>query len=73
MLCVYIVSTPSDTSLTYPPPFIPIAGDYSSVGIVVGGASGGFIGGVLLMATIAGCVTAAVFYRNKSKPNTKAV
>ena len=77
LVCVYIVSAPSDTrAMSFPPsPFSPIAGDCSfvGVGVGVGGASGGFIGGVLLSAAIAGCVAAAVFYRDKCKPNAKAV
>ena len=67
---MFIASTPT---LSYPAPFIPIACDCSCVGAGVGGASGGFIGGVLLTAAIAGCVAAAVFYRNKSKLNTKTM
>ena len=60
--------------MPFPPsPFPPIAGDCSFVGVGVGGASGGFIGGVLLTAAIAGCVTAAVFYRDKRKLNTKTM
>ena len=54
-----------------PLPFIPIASDCSCVGVGVGGTSGGFIGGVLVTAVIAGCVAAAVFYRDRSKLNTK--
>ena len=65
MLHVHIVE------LCHISPFIPIACDCSCVGVGVGGASGGFIGGVLLTAAIAGCVAAAVFYRDKRKLKTK--
>ena len=75
LLCVYIVSAPSDTrAMPFPPsPFSPIACDCSFVGVSVGGASGGFIGGVLFTAAIAGCVAAAVFHREKRKLNTATV
>ena len=59
--------TPSDTATLPYPPFIPIACDCSCVDVGVGGASGGFIGGVLLTAAITGCVVAAVFYREQVK------
>ena len=44
---------------------------YSS-SVVMGAAVGGFIGGVLLTAAIAGCLAAAVFYRGKRELNTMA-
>ena len=47
-----------------------IASDSSSV--AVGAAIGGFIGGVLLTATIAGCLATAVFYRGKREQTTVA-
>ena len=43
----------------------------SSVGACVGAAGGGFIGG-LLTATLAGCLTCAVFYRIRTNREVTA-
>ena len=42
------------------------------VGVVVGAAIGGFVGGVLLTAAIGGCLACAVFCRSRAKREVTA-
>ena len=45
---------------------------FSCVGVGVGAAGGGFIGGVLLTAAIATCLACAVFYRIRTNREVTA-
>ena len=42
------------------------------VGVVVGAAIGGFVGGILLTAAIGGCLACAVFCRSRAKREVTA-
>ena len=49
-----------------------VACSCSPVGVWVGAAGGGFIGGVLLTAAIATCLACAVFYRIRTNREVTA-